>query len=149
MIFESFEFLCSDPKRKMRIRTLILALLRTIGVAGSLDAQYSRVGNVEGIPNGVVRPPTILKSLKSTLRFAAIGRGYGLDGAATASVQEWVDIIRVVRYCRLLKSISTSNRRNRQGCVVADGSHRRPASCGCTVGYSEICHKAQVLPKNS
>ena len=43
----------------MRIRTLILALLRTIGAAGSLDAQYIRIGNVEAIPNGVVGPPTI------------------------------------------------------------------------------------------
>ena len=100
----------------MRIRTLIFALLGTIGAVPSLDAQYIRIGNAEAIPNGAVRPPTILKStpalytdeartrsIEGTVTILAEvssdgeikytrvlkGLGFGLDEAATASVQEW------------------------------------------------------------
>jgi len=100
----------------MRIRTLIFALLGTIGAVPSLDAQYIRIGNAEAIPNGAVRPPTILKStpalytdeartrsIEGTVTILAEvssdreikytrvlkGLGFGLDEAATASVREW------------------------------------------------------------
>src|SRR5262245_47976374 len=100
----------------MRIRTLTLALLGTIGAARLLDAQYIRIGNADAIPNGAIRPPTILKSAPALYTDAArthgiqgtvtilaeVGRGgeikytrvlkglgFGLDEAATASVQEW------------------------------------------------------------
>jgi TonB family protein len=97
-------------------RTLILALLGTIGAVRLLDAQYIRLGNAEAIPNGAIRPPTILKSTPALYTDAArthgiegtvtilaeVGRageikytrvlkglGFGLDEAAIASVQEW------------------------------------------------------------
>ena len=102
----------------MRIRTLILALLGTIGAVRLLDAQYIRIriGNADAIPNGAIRPPTILKSTPALYTDAArthsiegtvtilaeVGRagevkytrvlkglGFGLDEVATASVQEW------------------------------------------------------------
>src|SRR5215470_4494990 len=100
----------------MRIRTLILAVLGTIGAVRLLDAQYIRIGNTEAIPNGAITPPTILKStpalytnearthgIEGTVTILAEvgsageikytrvlkGLGFGLDEAATASVQEW------------------------------------------------------------
>src|SRR5262245_58271378 len=100
----------------MRIRTLILALLGTIGAVRLLDAQYIRVGNAEAIPNGAIRPPIILKAtpalytdaacthgIEGTVKILAVvgsageikytrvlkGLGFGLDEVATASVQEW------------------------------------------------------------
>jgi len=100
----------------MRIRTLTLALLGTIGAARLLDAQYIRIGNADAIPNGAISPPTILKynpalytdaarthGIEGTVTILAkVGRGgeikytrvlkglgFGLDEAATASVQEW------------------------------------------------------------
>src|SRR5262245_38543591 len=100
----------------MRIRTLIFAMLGTIGAVPSLDAQYIRIGNAEAIPNGAVRPPTILKStpalytdeartrsIEGTLTILTEvssdgeikstrvlkGLGFGLDEAPTASVREW------------------------------------------------------------
>src|SRR5262249_5973879 len=101
----------------MRIRNLILALLGTVGVVPFLGTQSIRLGNAEAIPNGAIRPPTILKStlalytdeartrgIEGTvtivadvgsdgeIKYARVlkGLGFGLDEAATASVREWV-----------------------------------------------------------
>jgi len=115
-LFGRFDLVWSDFNYDMRIRTLILALLGTIGAVRLLDAQYIRIGNAVAIPNGAIRPPTILKSTPALYTDAArmhgiegtvtilaeVGRageikytrvlkglGFGLDEAATASVQEW------------------------------------------------------------
>src|SRR5262245_4143316 len=65
----------------MRIRTLIFALLGTIGAVPSLDAQYIRIGNAEAIPNRAVRPPTILKSTPA--RYTDEARSRSIEGTVT------------------------------------------------------------------
>jgi TonB family protein len=115
-LFETFALLCSDFARDMRIRTLVFALLGTIGAVPLLGAQYIRIGVGDAIPNDAIKPPTILKStpalytdearthgIEGTVTIVAEvgsdgeikytrvlkGLGFGLDEAATASVREW------------------------------------------------------------
>jgi len=100
----------------MRMRAIILAFLAILGGAASLDAQYVRIDNAGTIPNGAVRPPTIITStlalytedarthgIEGIVAIEAVvgedgqiktmrvlkGLGFGLDEVALAAVQEW------------------------------------------------------------
>ena len=100
----------------MRMRAIILAFLAVLGAAASLDAQYVRIDNAGTIPNGAVRPPTIITStlalytedarthgIEGIVTIEAVvgedgqiktmrvlkGLGFGLDEVALASVQQW------------------------------------------------------------
>jgi TonB family protein len=100
----------------MRTRTVLLTVLVVLGVAPLLNAQYVRIGNAGSIPNGAIRPPTIIKSalalytedartrgIEGTVTIEAFigedggiksmrvlkGLGSGLEEVALASVMEW------------------------------------------------------------
>ena len=98
-------------------RTMILVFLVLVGIAPLLNAQYVRIGNAGAIPNGAIRPPTIIKSalalytddarargIEGTVIIESFigedgqiknmrvlkGLGFGLDEVALGSVREWV-----------------------------------------------------------
>jgi len=59
----------------MRIRTLILALLGTIGAVQLLDAQYIRIGNAEAIPNWLALGTSMARGSKVSRRIKSILKG--------------------------------------------------------------------------
>ena len=59
----------------MRIRTLILALLGTIGAVQLLDAQYIRIGNAEAIPNWLALGTSMARGSKVSRRIKSILEG--------------------------------------------------------------------------
>jgi len=59
----------------MRIRSLILALLGTIGAARLLDAQYIRIGNAEAIPNWLALGTSMGRKSKVGRRIKSILKG--------------------------------------------------------------------------
>src|SRR5438309_9049821 len=98
-------------------RTMILVFLVLVGIAPLLNAQYVRIGNAGAIPNGAIRPPTIINSplalytddartrgIEGTVTVEAVvgeygqiksmqvlkGLGFGLDEVAIASVRQWL-----------------------------------------------------------
>ena len=82
-------------------RTMPLAFLVLFGVTPLLNAQYVRIGNAGALPNGEIRPPTIIKSALAL--YTDDARTRGIEG--TVTIETFIGEDGQIKNMRVLKGL--------------------------------------------